>query len=66
MRTIASERTLKGLSQQELADEIGVSRLTVNRWESGLATPPIKRITQLCDFFGCSVDYLVGRTDSRV
>lgn len=66
MKTIASERTLIGLSQAELAEKLGVSRLTVIRWETGVIMPPVNSLMAMCDLFGCSVDYLLGRTMERV
>lgn len=66
MKTIASERTLIGLSQSELADRLGVSRLTVTRWETGAVLPPTDSLLALSDLFGCSIDYLLGRTKERL
>lgn len=64
MNCIASERVRMGLSQEELGRKIGVERKTVSEWERGLYLPA-KRVKQLADFFDCSADYLLRKTDER-
>ena len=57
-------RKLKGISQEELADELGVSRQAVSKWESNQSTPDIDKIIALSDFFEVSADYLLkGEND---
>lgn len=56
-------RTEKKLSQQKLADQMKVSRSTVAMWETNQSTPDAETYKRLADFFGVSVDYLLGRTD---
>lgn len=55
-----------GMTQQEIADEIGVTKRTYIYWEQG--ERPIKpdKAKQLADFFGVSVGYLLGFTESKV
>ena len=53
-------RTLKGLSQRELAAIFKVSTGTVGNWEVGTREPDFKMTMQLADFFQVSVDYLMG------
>ncbi|MTI80064.1 MAG: helix-turn-helix transcriptional regulator [Firmicutes bacterium] len=52
------------LYQKELADKIGVKRGTVAAWEAG-RLPERSALEKLANFFGTSVDYLLGRTDFR-
>lgn len=52
-------RKSKGISQEELADRIGVSRQAVSKWESGQSTPDIEKIILLSDYFGTTTDYLL-------
>lgn len=52
-------RKQKGLSQEELAEQLGVSRQAVSRWELGQTLPDIPNLVQLCELFGVSADYLV-------
>lgn len=65
VRAIASERVLKGFTQEQLAEELGVTRATVNRWETGANVPDVATIVKLADLFCCSTDYLLGRTMER-
>ena len=53
----------RNLSQQQLAEKIGVKSNSVSRYESGVARPSIDVLIALADFFGVSTDYLLGRTE---
>lgn len=64
--SIASERTRMGLSQSQLAEKMGKQRSTIARWESDPLTLSGSVLCELSDLFGCSIDYLLGRTDERV
>ncbi|MEW6301624.1 MAG: helix-turn-helix transcriptional regulator [Thermodesulfobacteriota bacterium] len=56
----------KGVSQAELGAAVGLSYSSISMYEShGKRYPPIKVLQKLADYFGCSVDYLLGRTDYR-
>lgn len=44
-------RKVKGISQEELANQIGVSRQSVSKWESEQTLPDIEKIILLSDFF---------------
>lgn len=54
-----------GLSQQRLADAIGVSQPSINKYENHNIEPDIRILSKLADFFNTSIDYLVGHTDER-
>lgn len=56
---ITEERKKNGWSQEELADQLGVSRQAVSKWESAGSVPDLQRIIQLADLFGVSTDYLL-------
>lgn len=56
---ILEQRKLKGLSQEELADKIGVSRQAVSKWESEQAMPDIDKIILMSDYFGVTTDFLI-------
>lgn len=58
-------RKQKGLSQEELAEQLGVSRQAVSRWELGQTLPDIVNLVQLCELFGVSADYLVKDEATR-
>ncbi|MCB9498511.1 MAG: helix-turn-helix transcriptional regulator [Bacillales bacterium] len=53
-------RKQKGLSQEQLALEIGVSRQTIYAWESETASPSIENLKSLSSFFSCTTDYLIS------
>ena len=52
-----------GITQQELAYQIGSSQQNIQRYESGSNEPDIQTLRLLADFFDTSVDYLIGHTD---
>ena len=52
-------RKTKGISQEELADKVGVSRQAVSKWESEQSTPDIEKVILLSDFFDVTTDYLL-------
>lgn len=56
---IILERKKLGLSQEQLADRLNVTRQSVSKWESGASIPELSKIVQLAEMFGVSVDYLV-------
>ena len=52
-------RKCRGWSQEELAEQLDVSRQSVSKWESGASLPDLERVLKLCDIFGVSTDYLL-------
>lgn len=52
-------RRKAGLSQEQLADQLGVTRQSVSKWESGAAMPELGKLIALSKRFDVSVDYLV-------
>lgn len=50
-------------SQDYIAKAVGTSQRNISRWEKGENEPSYKQLVSLADFFNCSIDYLVGRTD---
>ena len=56
---ILSLRTQLGLSQEELAEKLAVSRQSVSKWETGQSVPDLDKLIKLADLFGISVDELV-------
>ena len=52
-------RGTRTMSQAELAQELGVSRQSVAKWEAEKSYPEIDKLIKLCDLFGCSLDDLV-------
>lgn len=56
-------REENNLTQYELSKKINISTACINRWEKNLRVPNIDSIIMLCQFFGCSSDYLIGLED---
>lgn len=52
-------RTKNGLSQEELAEKLDVSRQTISKWEAGVSFPEIEKLISLSDIFQVSIDYLL-------
>ena len=59
-------RKNKGLTQEELAEKLGVSRQAVAKWESSLVYPDIYNLIQISNLMNVSVDYLVKDQDCAV
>ena len=57
---ILNLRTDKGLSQEELAEKVFVTRQAVSRWETGETTPNTETLKLLSNFFGVSINTLLG------
>jgi len=58
-------RKVKGISQEELADKIGVSRQAVSKWESEQSIPDIDKIILLSDFFDVTTDYILKGIETK-
>ena len=54
------------LSQEQLADELGVSRQAISKWESSTAYPEMDKIIALCDKFNLNIDDLLHRDIKEV
>lgn len=52
-------RKKKGLSQEQLAEELNLTRQTISKWELNQSSPDIHYLVQLSNFFGVSTDYLI-------
>ena len=58
-------RKESGISQQKLADSIGMSQQSINQYENHSVEPDIETLSRMADFFNTSIDYIVGRSTSR-
>lgn len=54
-----------GLSQQELADRIGLSKSSINMYERGEREPGIDTLKRIAAFYNVDIDFLLGKTSSR-
>lgn len=56
---IQTLRKQRGMSQEQLAEVLGVSRQAVSKWEMDQSVPDLDKIIALCDCFGVTSDYLL-------
>lgn len=56
-------RKTAGLNQAQMARILAVSQTQVSNYENGNDGPSIDKLTTIADYFGVSIDYLVGRSD---
>ena len=52
-------RKVRGISQEGLADQLGVSRQAVSKWESEQSMPDLDKIISMSDYFAVTTDYLL-------
>lgn len=60
---IFNERTKLDLSQEQFAEQLGVSRQAVSKWETGQSLPDLDKIVMMSQVFGVTTDYLLGEGD---
>uniref|UniRef100_UPI004056F30F helix-turn-helix domain-containing protein n=1 Tax=Agathobacter sp. TaxID=2021311 RepID=UPI004056F30F len=58
-KLIAELRKKKGLTQQQLADQLNLSNKTISKWESGAGSPDVGNLPVLADALGVTVDELL-------
>ena len=52
-----------GFSQVKMAEAIGSTQSSINRYENGQSTPPVELFRRYADYFDVSLDYIFARTD---
>lgn len=57
-------RESANISQKQLADAVGVSQQSINKYENHKIEPDIETLIRISDYFNTSVDYLIGHIDS--
>lgn len=62
---IQNLRKIKGISQEELADKVGVSRQAVSKWESEQSIPDLDKVIILSEYFGVTTDYLLKGIEAK-
>ena len=58
-------REQNGLTQEQAAKEIGIAYRSYRRYEAGEREPGVTALIRIADYYGVTIDYLVGRTDRR-
>ena len=56
---IQSLRKAKGITQEQLADAVGVSRQAVSKWEAEQSVPDLERVVAMAEYFDVTTDYLL-------
>lgn len=58
---LQERRESRGMTQQVLAEKIGVTQMAVSFFESGKKIPSVAVLEKMADALGCSIDWLLGR-----
>ena len=61
MSRLKELRSTRGVSQEAAAEGCGISRIALARYENGTRVPVVEIAAKLADYYGVSVDYLMGR-----
>lgn len=56
-------RKKSGMSQETLAEKIGVSRQAISKWEMGDAVPELSKLKSLCETFGVTADWMISEDE---
>lgn len=62
LKEIREDRDLR---QVDVAKVIGISQVVYSRYETGVRVIPIDKLSALADYYGVSIDYLLGKTDRK-
>lgn len=65
MNRLKELRKERGVSQADIGKLFRITRQAVQRWEVGKSEPNIFQLLGLANYFGVSIDYLLGRSDVR-
>lgn len=65
MQNLRLLRTEKNITPAKMADDLGISTATVSHYELGKREPDILTLIKLADYFDCTVDFLIGRSEVR-
>lgn len=65
LKNLRMLRDDKKVSQQTLADAIGVTQPSINKYENHNIEPDIETLRRMADYFETSVDFIIGHTDIR-
>lgn len=65
MNRIKLLRTQKGITQEELGRILNVQKAAISKYELNIATPSPESLKIMADYFGVTIDYLLGRNDHQ-
>ena len=60
--TLSALRRGRGLSQRQVAADLGISQALLSHYETGAREPGLKFVCRACDYYGVTADYLLGRS----
>ncbi|KVW05802.1 DNA-binding protein [Burkholderia cepacia] len=64
-QAIASRRVAAGLSQERVAEALGITREAVSRMETGVAVPSVVRLAELAEIYQCGIEELLTDASNR-
>lgn len=64
-RSLSLLRQERGISQRQVAKELGISQALLSHYENGAREPGLSFVVKACDYYGVSADFLLGRSMSR-
>ena len=64
--TLAALRRARGASQREVAADLGISQALLSHYENGAREPGLRFVCRVCDYYGVTADYLLGRSENPV
>lgn len=64
-KLIAAKRKEKGLTQEQLAEKLGVTNKAVSKWETGKSMPDLSIIQELCQILGVSLTTLLNGEENK-
>ena len=62
--TLATLRREKGMSQRQVAARLGISQALLSHYENGAREPGLDFVCRVCEYYGVTADYLLGRSDT--
>lgn len=65
MNNLKNLRKEKGEKQETVAEAVGLTRSAYSHYENGLREPELATLQKLSEYFGVSIDYILGNTDVR-
>ena len=60
--TLSALRRGRGLSQRQVAADLGISQALLSHYETGAREPGLGFVCRACDYYGVTADYLLGRS----
>lgn len=60
---LIEQRKLERLTQQQMAEKLGITQPSYIRYENGSSQPSLETLVKIADIFDVSIDYLLGRKD---